>query len=48
MTVVSFFLNLAKNISIDEITVFHKLLFGNTKFPKPFGTSSQKNHYRKF
>jgi hypothetical protein len=42
---VSFFLNLAKNKSIEEIIVFHKLLFDNSKFPNSFGTNTKKNHY---
>lgn len=41
--VVSFFLNLAKNKSIEEVTTFHKLLFNNSGFTKPFGTNSKKN-----
>ena len=43
ITIVSFFLNLAKNKSIEEVTVFHLFLLGDFKFPKPFGASTQKN-----
>jgi hypothetical protein len=46
--VVSFFLNLAKNKSIEEVTIFHKLLFDHFKFAKPFGASTKKNPCRAF
>jgi hypothetical protein len=41
--VVRFFLNLAKNKSIEETILYHKFLLGNFKFPKPYGASTQKN-----
>jgi hypothetical protein len=46
--VVCFFLNLAKNKSIEESILFHKLLLGSVQFSKRFGTGSKKNSYRTF
>ncbi len=46
--VVSFFLNLAKNKSIEEVIVFYKLLLDDYKHSYPFGASFKKNYCRTF